>query len=188
MEITDGLVTHETQYFADPFAAPPERDALAQPIPPRDQEADPAVGSVEDIDRILPEPDGCERLSRPQQVATADKLRARRQPWAIRGMLVRVDAWLTTVAVREAVCVDRRDRRDRRLVCGQDLPGRCHSLSHAEAFAALEVVASLPPRQRELIRLQVAGYSRQEIAVLTGTSHRAVERHLRRARATLRDS
>jgi hypothetical protein len=37
MEITDGLVTHETQYFADPFYAPPGRAALAEPIPPRDQ-------------------------------------------------------------------------------------------------------------------------------------------------------
>ena len=33
MEIADGLVTHETQYFADPFDAPPERAALAEPIP-----------------------------------------------------------------------------------------------------------------------------------------------------------
>ncbi len=37
MEITDGLVTHETQYFADPFDAPPGRVALAEPIPARDQ-------------------------------------------------------------------------------------------------------------------------------------------------------
>jgi hypothetical protein len=37
MEITDGLVTHETQYFADPFPASPARAALAEPIPPRDQ-------------------------------------------------------------------------------------------------------------------------------------------------------
>src|SRR3954452_674247 len=37
MEITDGLVTHETQYFADPFDAPPDRAALAEPIPARDQ-------------------------------------------------------------------------------------------------------------------------------------------------------
>jgi SnoaL-like domain len=37
MEITDGLVTHETQYFADPFDAPPGRAALAEPIPARDQ-------------------------------------------------------------------------------------------------------------------------------------------------------
>ena len=33
MEITDGFVTHETQYFADPFIAPPARATLAEPIP-----------------------------------------------------------------------------------------------------------------------------------------------------------
>lgn len=37
MEFTDGLVTHETQYFADPFPASPSRAALAEPIPARDQ-------------------------------------------------------------------------------------------------------------------------------------------------------
>ncbi len=37
MEITDGLVTHETQYFTDPFPAPAGRAALAEPIPARDQ-------------------------------------------------------------------------------------------------------------------------------------------------------
>jgi SnoaL-like domain len=36
MELTDGLVTHETQYFADPFQASPSRAALAEPIPGRD--------------------------------------------------------------------------------------------------------------------------------------------------------
>jgi hypothetical protein len=36
MEFTDGLVTHETQYFAAPFPAPPSRAALAEPIPERD--------------------------------------------------------------------------------------------------------------------------------------------------------
>ncbi len=34
MEISDGVVTHETQYFADPFPAAPNRAALAEPIPP----------------------------------------------------------------------------------------------------------------------------------------------------------
>ena len=34
MEFTDGLVTHETQYFADPFQAPAWRTALAESIPP----------------------------------------------------------------------------------------------------------------------------------------------------------
>jgi hypothetical protein len=33
MELTNGFVTHETQYFADPFDAPAGRAALAEPIP-----------------------------------------------------------------------------------------------------------------------------------------------------------
>ena len=37
MEITEGLVTHETQYFADPFPASPGRAALAEAIPAHDQ-------------------------------------------------------------------------------------------------------------------------------------------------------
>ena len=37
MEFADDLVTHETQYFADPFQAPSWRAALAEPIPDRDQ-------------------------------------------------------------------------------------------------------------------------------------------------------
>lgn len=37
MEIADGLVTHETQYFADPFPAAPGRAALAEPIPAGDR-------------------------------------------------------------------------------------------------------------------------------------------------------
>jgi hypothetical protein len=37
MEITDGFVAHETQYFADPFPAAPSRAALAEPIPPPEQ-------------------------------------------------------------------------------------------------------------------------------------------------------
>jgi hypothetical protein len=32
MQFADGLVTHETQYFADPFPAPASRAALAEPI------------------------------------------------------------------------------------------------------------------------------------------------------------
>jgi hypothetical protein len=37
MEFTDDLVTHETQYFADPFKAAPWRAALAEPIPDHDR-------------------------------------------------------------------------------------------------------------------------------------------------------
>ncbi len=32
MEFSDGFVTHETQFFADPFEAPSSRAALAEPI------------------------------------------------------------------------------------------------------------------------------------------------------------
>jgi hypothetical protein len=32
MQFADGLVAHETQYFADPFPAPASRAALAEPI------------------------------------------------------------------------------------------------------------------------------------------------------------
>jgi hypothetical protein len=35
MEFDDGLVVHETQYFADPFEAPAARARLAQRIDPR---------------------------------------------------------------------------------------------------------------------------------------------------------
>ena len=38
MEFADDLVTHETQYFADPFQAPAWRAALSEPIPGRDQQ------------------------------------------------------------------------------------------------------------------------------------------------------
>jgi hypothetical protein len=37
MEIADGLVTHETQYFADPFPPSPTRAALAETIPAPDE-------------------------------------------------------------------------------------------------------------------------------------------------------
>ena len=33
MEFADGQVTHETQYFADPFDAPASRAAIAEPMP-----------------------------------------------------------------------------------------------------------------------------------------------------------
>jgi hypothetical protein len=40
MEFADGLVSHETQYFADPFPASPARAALAEPIPAGDDAGD----------------------------------------------------------------------------------------------------------------------------------------------------
>jgi ketosteroid isomerase-like protein len=37
MEFTGDLVTHENQYFADPFPAPASRAALAEPMPSHDR-------------------------------------------------------------------------------------------------------------------------------------------------------
>ena len=37
MEFADGFVTHERQYFADPFPAAPSRAALAEQIPGEDR-------------------------------------------------------------------------------------------------------------------------------------------------------
>jgi SnoaL-like domain len=48
MEFTDGQVSHETQYFADPFQAPSSRAALAEPIPglAKSAGADPDAGAI----------------------------------------------------------------------------------------------------------------------------------------------
>jgi hypothetical protein len=46
MEFDDGLVAHETQYFADPFEAPASRARLAQRI-------DPSVSTSRDAHRTL---------------------------------------------------------------------------------------------------------------------------------------
>ena len=37
MEFADDAVSHETQYFADPFPAPSSRAALAERIPDRER-------------------------------------------------------------------------------------------------------------------------------------------------------
>jgi len=36
MEFVDGMIAHETQYFADPFGAPASRIAIAEPMPGRE--------------------------------------------------------------------------------------------------------------------------------------------------------
>ncbi len=48
MELTNGLISHETQYFADPFQAPSSRAALAEPIPDltKSAGADPDAGAI----------------------------------------------------------------------------------------------------------------------------------------------
>lgn len=100
-------------------------------------------------------------------------------------------AWLKTVAIREAIRLDRGDRRPTPL--DESLAERLADPATAgpdlalETDEALEAVRSLPLRQRRLLGLKVAGFSYDEIGELTGDTWRTVDRQLVRARATLRD-
>ena len=59
-----------------------------------------------------------------------------------------------------------------------------------ELIAPAEQVraAGLRPREARVLGLRVAGYSRDEIAELTGESHRTIDRQLGRAQRKLRDA
>ncbi len=110
-----------------------------------------------------------------------------------------VRGWLVVVAIREAVRRDRLDRRLRTLVefAGHEdartevvadvIPAlQVDDESVHEARRALERVASLGQRDREVFVLHVAGYSYDEIAELVGATRTAVDRYLRRARSHVR--
>jgi DNA-directed RNA polymerase specialized sigma24 family protein len=85
-------------------------------------------------------------------------------------------AWLRVVAIHEAYRLLAIDRRDGRLDRLRREDGDWHetiadprSLNDAVAgFEALRVLAALPERQRTDLALNVAGYSYDEIRVMTG--------------------
>ncbi len=97
--------------------------------------------------------------------------------------------WLRTVAIREAWRLSRRERRDGHL---EDAPAweertATESLRRTtEAHHALESLAALPHRQRRYLTLLVSGHSYAEIARTTGATYTNVNKHLTRARASLR--
>ena len=101
-------------------------------------------------------------------------------------------AWLCTTAVREAIKLDQRTTR----LIGLDQLARIATDSSPRAKSSLERIAvgeqitavRLRPREARVLGLRVAGYSRHEIAALTGDSHRTIDRQLRRARRKLRDA
>jgi len=106
-------------------------------------------------------------------------------------------SWLRTVAVREAWRLSSVERRPAHWEQGradgdsgpERIEDRGPSLDRQlEARCALERVGELPPRQRHLFALQVAGLSYQEVAAVTGDSVRTVDRQLRRAHAEVRAS
>jgi DNA-directed RNA polymerase specialized sigma24 family protein len=97
---------------------------------------------------------------------------------------------LAKVAMREAWRLERRRRRDSRL---DDLPeNSCRALARDtldDTLAAreeLRILASLPERQRRYLALKVSGYSYVEIRTTTGARHTNVNKHLCRARASIR--
>ena len=102
-------------------------------------------------------------------------------------------SWLTTIAIREAVKLDRVDRRTRPLPLDeygpQARPGEelaaYDLLAHA---AAIIQEAGLTARQLQVISLQLWGLSYEQIAVHTGDSRRTVERQILRARAKLAEA
>jgi len=110
-----------------------------------------------------------------------------------------IRGWLVVVAIREAVKRDRFDRRLRTLVefgeredAGAEVVAdvvpslQVSDDARHEANAALERVASLDRRDREVFVLHVAGYSYDEIAEMLGATRTAVDRYLRRARCHVR--
>ena len=117
----------------------------------------------------------------------------------LRYELDEVDAaysWLTTVAIREAVKLDRAERRTRPLpvdehgaviepIDPRDQLAARDLLDHA---AAVIQQAGLTSRQLEMISLQAWGLTHEQIAARTGNSRRTVERQILRARAKLAEA
>jgi RNA polymerase sigma factor (sigma-70 family) len=98
-----------------------------------------------------------------------------------------VFGWLRTVAIREAI---RLDRAERGRVCA-DLDGLEHPALrdlHADPDArdelidALDTLAGLQDRQRVILGLYALGLRHKEIAEVTGDTARTIQRQMVRAR------
>jgi RNA polymerase sigma factor (sigma-70 family) len=107
---------------------------------------------------------------------------------------ISIVGWLYVVATREAFRLRERDRRHLHLEAM--LPAGSWDAVIADAFSiddileareALEILASLPDRQRADLTLLVAGFSYIEIAELTGgRTYTNVNKHIAKARARVR--
>jgi RNA polymerase sigma factor (sigma-70 family) len=108
----------------------------------------------------------------------------------------RVFSWLLTAAVREAVKLDQRGRRDRRLPAREDggelepVDERANPELWLETLAALEAIAAadLTARQARIVALHASGHTYESISETLGLSVRTVERQLLRARQKLRSA
>ena len=99
-----------------------------------------------------------------------------------------VFAWLRIVAIREAWRLSRTERRNAHLA---DLGGRepaADTVEQAtEARRALRRLAALPDRQRRYLTLLISGHSYHEITRHCDVTHTNVNKHLTRARRSIRD-
>lgn len=113
----------------------------------------------------------------------------------------RLFGWLRTVAIHEGYRLSRTQRRDAALedlaapdANGGSSPDGWEALiegpvdldSQLEAKRGLSILASLPERQRRYLALLVAGYRYHEIVELAGVTYTNVNKHLTRARASVR--
>jgi RNA polymerase sigma factor (sigma-70 family) len=102
-------------------------------------------------------------------------------------------SWLTTTALREArrlatqaareVSLESLDSGDGHITRAEVCEGPHESVVEQ---LRVQAVRRLTPRQQRVVWLQALGCSYDEIATLTGCSHRTVHRQLVRARARLR--
>ena len=101
-------------------------------------------------------------------------------------------AWLVTTATREALRLLRRADRELPLEAlsqAAGVRGIVAAPDHVvELRARLAEIDALPARQQRLVWLQGLGFSYAEMSGHTGTSLRAVERQLLRAKRTLRSA
>jgi DNA-directed RNA polymerase specialized sigma24 family protein len=99
----------------------------------------------------------------------------------------RLFGWLVTVAYHEALRLIATDARVEPVEDFDRLEGSAPEGLRAEALEALECLAALPVRQRNLLGGLVAGHSYRELVEREGSSYTAVNRHLTRARARVRE-
>ena len=104
-------------------------------------------------------------------------------------------AWLRVVAIHEAYRLKAVERRETRLARfraehrdGEDLAADPRTLDDAiEALEALRALAALPSRQRDDLTLKIAGYTYNEIQILTGgRTFTNVSKSLVKARGRIR--
>lgn len=101
-------------------------------------------------------------------------------------------AWLVTTATREALRLLRRADRELPLETLAQATPESRAVpapeQAVELRARLDGIGALPVRQQRLVWLQGLGLSYAEMSGYTGSSLRAVERQLLRAKQTLRSA